>query len=70
MSVNVFKVGMEETPVVVIDHFVQEPERIIDLAVDMAPFPSQSGHYYPGRRCRITPRQSHARRCIYRAYRP
>jgi hypothetical protein len=55
VSVNVYKVGVEETPVVVIDNFVQEPERIIDLAMDMAPFPNQAGHYYPGRRQRITP---------------
>ncbi|HWU49059.1 MAG TPA: DUF6445 family protein [Asticcacaulis sp.] len=55
MSVHNFKVGLEQTPVVVIDNFVADPDRLIDLAVDMAPFPSQSGHYYPGRRRRITP---------------
>ncbi len=55
MSVQVIKVGEDQTPIVIIDNFVQEPQRIVDLAVDLAPFPSQKGHYYPGGRHRITP---------------
>ena len=55
MSVQCIRIGEEQTPIIVIDNFVQDPERIVELAVEMAPFPRQEGHYYPGRRRRIIP---------------
>lgn len=55
MSLQTIRVGEEQTPIVVIDNFVQEPDRIVELAAELAPFPAQTGHYYPGRRRRITP---------------
>jgi len=55
VSLQTIRIGQEQTPVVVIDNFVQDPDHVIDMAVDMAPFPHQEGHYYPGRRRRITP---------------
>ncbi len=55
MSVQVVKVGEEETPIVVIDNFVQSPDALIDDAVAMVPFPSVRENYYPGLRRQITP---------------
>ncbi len=55
MSVQRILMGEEQVPVVVIDNFFEDPEHIIDLAVDVAPFPRQEGHYYPGVRHRILP---------------
>jgi Family of unknown function (DUF6445) len=55
VSVQTITFGPEQVPVLVIDNFLQEPERIIELAVDLAPFPRQEGHYYPGVRRRIIP---------------
>lgn len=55
MSVQRIFMGQEQVPVVVIDNFFQDPEHIIDLAADVAPFPRQEGHYYPGVRHRILP---------------
>ena len=55
MSVQRIVFGREPVPVIVIDNFLQDPERIVDLAVDMSPFPRQEGHYYPGVRRRIIP---------------
>lgn len=60
MSLQTVRVGLEQTAIVIIDEFVQEPDRIVELAVDMAPFPSQEGHYYPGRRARIIPSDGEA----------
>lgn len=55
MSVQSVVFGREPVPVLVIDNFLQDPDRIIDLATDMAPFPRQEGHFYPGVRRRIIP---------------
>lgn len=55
MSVQTIRIGEEQTPIVVIDNFFQNPDEIVQIATDLAPFPAQKGHYYPGLRHRITP---------------
>ncbi|ESQ77455.1 DUF6445 family protein [Asticcacaulis sp. AC402] len=60
MSVQTIKIGAEETSVVIIDNFVEDPDYLVQLATDLAPFPSQTGHYYPGRRHRILPQDGEA----------
>ncbi len=58
MSVQRVLMGQEQIPVIVIDNFMEDPDHIVDLAVDVAPFPRQEGHYFPGLRHRILPNDS------------
>lgn len=54
MAIQILTVGKEQTPVVVIDNFVQDPDVLVDQAARMAPFPKPAGNYYPGVRRMIT----------------
>lgn len=45
---NVFSVGNEQTPIVVIDNFLAETQYLIDLAVDDAVFSKGQRTAYPG----------------------
>ena len=48
MGVNIVRVGLEQTPVIIIDDFVQHPGDLVAMAVAMSPFPSVADNYYPG----------------------
>jgi len=48
-------VGQVRSPVVVIDDFTGAADDIVDLAAALAPFPTETGTYYPGLRRRILP---------------
>jgi len=47
-NINVFFVGLETTPIIVIDNFVTEPDKLISLACDDKPFQTQPTDFYPG----------------------
>jgi hypothetical protein len=47
--------GKEQSPVVVIDEFSGQADRVAAIAEALAPFPSIEGNYYPGVRRLITP---------------
>jgi len=47
-------VGEAQNPVVVVDDFTGAVDELVELAATMAPFPSNSGSYYPGLRRPIT----------------
>ena len=49
------RVGVSQSPVVIIDDFSGDSEAIASLAEALAPFPPNSGNYYPGVRRNITP---------------
>jgi hypothetical protein len=55
LAVQSIKVGVEQTLVLIIDDFVQDPDHLIDLAEALAPFPAPPGNYYPGLRHQIAP---------------
>lgn len=55
MSLQVLKVGQEQTPVLVIDNFVQSPDDVVAQAAALAPFPPEDATSYPGLRRHITP---------------
>ena len=48
MKPELRRVGREQSPVVVIDDFSGEVEKIAQLADELAPFPPIKGNYYPG----------------------
>lgn len=54
MALQNFTVGNEQTPVVVIDDLVEDPDALVDQAARMAPFPAVEGNFYPGLRRVIT----------------
>ncbi len=49
------RIGQAQSPVVVIDDFTGAVDDIVDLAAALAPFPAETGTYYPGLRRRILP---------------
>jgi hypothetical protein len=50
MSPDLLRIGAHASPVVVIDDFSGETDRIVEIAASMAPFPRSRGTYYPGLR--------------------
>jgi hypothetical protein len=48
------RLGKSQSPVVVIDDFSGDPDRLIEIAAALAPFPSVERGYYPGLRRIIT----------------
>lgn len=48
MEINVHEIGNSRTKVVVIDDFLPNPERILEIADAMRPFPEERDFYYPG----------------------
>lgn len=55
MDINVHEIGQSKSRIVVIDNFLTEASRVVDLAVAMAPFPVEGQTAYPGRRQQIGP---------------
>jgi len=41
-------VGVEGSPVIVIDNFADDPQALVDFAASLAPFPPAARTYYPG----------------------
>ena len=62
MKPELLRVGMDESPIVIIDGFAGNAERIASIADSLAPFPPSKGNQYPGVRRMITEsdRQAHA----------
>lgn len=54
MAVAVHEVGREGAKVISIDGFITQPDRLVDAASELAPFPPATT-WYPGARCLITP---------------
>ena len=48
MSLQVQEVGNEKHKVIIIDDFIQEPHRLIDMAHRMGGFEPDPARYYPG----------------------
>ena len=55
MTPSLIRVGRSQSPVVVVDDATGDPDRIVDLAAALAPFPGVTGSYYPGVRRVLTP---------------
>ena len=55
MKPELRRVGVAQSPVVVIDDFTGAVDEVVDLAAAMAPFPSSAGNFYPGLRRSIVP---------------
>lgn len=66
MKVEVHEIGHSKAKVVVIDDFVPEARRAVDLAAAVAPFPPEGQTAYPGRRYQIAP-QDPASAYIFKA---
>lgn len=58
MAVQVYEVGREGCRVAVIDGFLSNPDQVVQLASDMAPFPDIEDNYYPGLRRLIRPEEA------------
>jgi len=54
MIPSLVRFGHAQSPVVIIDRATGNPERIVDLAAALAPFPRVAGSYYPGVRRVLT----------------
>lgn len=61
MTPQLNKFGRSQSPVLVIDDFTGDPEKIAKLADALAPFPSVAGTYYPGVQRIIKPADKEAR---------
>ncbi len=61
MGVNVHEIGHSRSRVLVIDDFLPEARRVVDLAAAMAPFPPEGETAYPGRRRQIYPNDAASR---------
>jgi len=46
-------VGIEKTPIIVIDNIIDNPDALVDYAASLAPFPPEEGTYYPGLRLHL-----------------
>lgn len=60
MDVKVHEIGQSRSRVVVIDDFLSEAGRVVDLAAAMTPFPPEGETAYPGRRRQIYPNDAAA----------
>lgn len=60
MSIQLFELGEERARVVVIDNFVEDPDRVVRMAAAMTPFPEVTGNQYPGTRRLIDPDRDEA----------
>jgi hypothetical protein len=45
---EVLFIGQEKTPLIILDDFVTEPKRLIELAANETPYHAQATDYYPG----------------------
>lgn len=57
-NIEVFFIGQESTPLIILDNFVTEPETLMSLACDNSPYHAQSTDYYPGIRKPVPPNYS------------
>lgn len=57
MNVEIHHFGNEQNQLVVIDDFLPNVERYIDMAAALAPFPPEEASGYPGSRHQLTPDQ-------------
>lgn len=55
MSPELRRVGSSQSPIVVVDHFSERLDEILELADALAPYPRLPGNYYPGLRRIIEP---------------
>jgi hypothetical protein len=55
MDVRAYEIGQSRSRVVVIDDFLPEARRVVEMAAAMAPFPPEGETAYPGRRRQINP---------------
>lgn len=53
MLPQIHHVGIEKTPILVIDDIVDNPDALVDYAASLAPFPPEAGNYYPGLRLQL-----------------
>jgi hypothetical protein len=54
MKPALHRFGESQSPVVVLDEFSGAPDRIVEIAAALAPFPADHGTYYPGARRIVT----------------
>ncbi len=64
MDVQLYEIGQSRSRVVVIDNFLPEARRAVDLAAAMAPFPPEGETAYPGLRRQINPDDTASRYVI------
>ena len=57
MNVELHKLGNEKNPLVIIDDFLPDAERYVEMAAALAPFPVEAGTAYPGSRHQLRPDQ-------------
>ncbi len=55
MSIQLFELGEEHAPLLVIDNFVEDPDLLVRRAAALAPFPPVEGNQYPGTRRLLYP---------------
>jgi hypothetical protein len=55
MKIERHEFGAEKNPIVIIDDFHPEPERAVEMAASLAPFPPVRDSGYPGLRHNLTP---------------
>lgn len=60
VRVELRRFGVGQAPVVVIDGFSGNPERVCNIAEALAPFPAQHASFYPGVRRNIVPADADA----------
>src|SRR3569832_204620 len=53
MRARLDRVGREASPVLVIDDFAADPERLVDHAASLAPFAPAQQSFYPGVRAPV-----------------
>ena len=53
MLPQLHRLGIEETPILVIDDVIDNPDSLVDYAASLAPFPPEVGTYYPGLRLHL-----------------
>ena len=55
MQVDIHEIGQSKSRIVIIDNFLKDPNRIIDQAAALAPFPKEGTTAYPGQRRQLSP---------------
>jgi len=60
VSVESVRVGIENTPIIVIDDIFDDPASLVDYAASLAPYPAPAGNFYPGLRRMVAPNEASA----------
>jgi hypothetical protein len=63
------RIGIGQSPVVIVDEFSGRLNEILDVAASLAPYPSLAGNYYPGLRRLIQPTDEAANQYVERTCR-